>query len=64
MKKTKARLRTYTGEHISLKGSGVASQSEVGRQRVSIIPIGSGRTGTAFDRAELVGKYPTGLEND
>ena len=43
---------------------GVASQSEEGRQRVNITPIGSGRTGTTFDRAELVGKYPTGLGND
>ena len=43
---------------------GVASQSEEGRQRVDITPIGSGRTRTTFDRVELVGKYPTGLEND
>eukprot|EP00731_Ephydatia_muelleri_P005359 Em0002g1535a len=42
----------------------IASQSEEGRQRVDITPIGSGRTGTTFDRAELVGKYPTGQEND
>ena len=43
---------------------GIASQSEEGRQRGDITPIGSGRTGTTFDRAELVGKYPSGLEND
>ena len=42
----------------------VASQSEEGMQRVDISPIGSGRTGTTFDRAELVRKYPTELGND
>ena len=29
---------------------------------MDITPIGSGRTGTTFDRPELVKKYPTGLE--
>ena len=31
---------------------------------MNITPIGSGRTGTTFDRAELVGKYPIGLGSD
>ena len=42
----------------------VASQSEEGRQRADIFLIGGGRRGTTFNRAELVGKYSLGLEND